>query len=467
MPPNRTPTIDVELLLRHDRPGPRYTSYPTADRFHDGVGPDEAEAALAEAATASGPVALYLHLPFCEHRCLYCACQVVITRRDDVADPYLERLKREIDLVAARLGPDRDARRPVAQLHLGGGTPTWYPPARLNDLLEHLHARFRLAPDAEAALEVDPRVTTEAHLEVCARHGFRRLSIGVQDFDPKVQRAVQREQTPAEVEALMRAARRHGYDSINLDLIHGLPYQTPGSFAVTLQEVIRLRPDRLAVYSFAHVPWVAPHQKALDADALPDARTKARLLADAREALLASGYDDVGMDHFALPGDGLAVAQREGRLHRNFMGYTERPASDLIGLGLSAIGFVQGRYLQNAKKLSAWNRAIDVGGLATVRGVRREHDDELRATVIHDWMCRLRVDKGEIERRFDVDFDRAFATELRELEPLAADGLVRIAADGLHAGPIARPFARNVAMVFDRHQRERREGTGPRYSRTV
>ena len=460
--------LDAETLRRYDRPGPRYTSYPSADRFHDGVGPHAARDALVGAAHAPGPIALYLHLPFCEHRCLYCACNVVITRRRDVADPYLDRLVAEADLVAGALGATAAERRPVAQLHLGGGTPTYYAPDQLDRLLSRLEDRFRFTPNAERSVEIDPRVTRPEHLEILAGHGFQRLSVGVQDVDPQVQKAVHREQSQRDTEEQVRLARSLGFGSVNVDLIYGLPHQTRASFARTIDEVLTLGPDRLAVYSFAFVPWIRPHQKLLDRDAMPTGIDKHHLLADARGTLLARGYHDVGMDHFARHDDELAVAQREGRLHRNFMGYTTMPAADLIGLGVSAIGFVGGTFLQNAKKLSAWNRAIDSGQLATERGYRRTSEDALRGDVIHAWMCGLRIDKRAIEARHGVAFDAAFAGEMTDLEAMEEDGFVVLRPETIEAGPLGRPFARNVAMVFDPVMRERRGADeGPRYSRTV
>lgn len=450
------------LLARHDKPGPRYTSYPTAVEFHDGV--DEAAylRALADAAVVDEPLSLYLHLPFCAERCLYCACNVVITQRPEVSDPYLRHLRHEIDLVAAHLG----TARPVRQFHFGGGTPTYYTPAQLAELTGFVRDRFPFAPDAEVALEADPRVTTAQHLEVLAGHGFNRLSLGVQDFDPRVQEAVHRVQGFQDTLRLVEAARRYGFTSINVDLIHGLPYQTPSSFARTVDQVLRMAPDRLAVYSFAHVPWIAPHQKRLPEEAIPRGEDKYRLLATARERLTGAGYLDVGMDHFARPDDELAQAQREGRLSRNFMGYTPVRAGDVIGLGLSAIGEVQGRFVQNHRKLNRYQDALSKDRLPTARGYELSDDDRVRQHLIREWMCNLHLPVRDLEARFDLSFDGYFAEERDEIDALVRDGFLEPSEDGYHAGPLGRMFLRNVAMVFDRHLRHRTRER-PTFSRTV
>lgn len=450
------------LLHRHDKPGPRYTSYPTAVEFHDGVDAGSYRRALADAAAVDGPLSLYVHLPFCAERCLYCACNVVITQRPDVSDPYLEHLKREIDMVADLLG----SRRSLGQFHFGGGTPTYYTPAQLADLMDHVRRRFSFEPGAELALEADPRVTTAEHLEVLAGHGFNRLSIGVQDFDARVQHAVHRVQGFQDTMRLVETARRVGFTSVNVDLIHGLPHQTPSSFGTTVDQVVRMAPDRLAVYSFALVPWIAPHQKRLPEDAIPKGQDKYALLAVARERLMAAGYVDVGMDHFATPEDDLAVAQREGRLSRNFMGYTPVKAGDVIGVGLSAIGEVQGRFVQNHRKLNRYTRAVEEGTLPTARGYELSEDDRIRQELIREWMCNLRIPVRDLEARYGVAFEHYFATELPELAELEREGFVEAGEGDYRAGPLGRMFLRNVAMVFDRHLRERKPQR-PTFSRTV
>lgn len=452
-----------ERVRRLDRPGPRYTSYPTAVEFNDAFGEDDYRAALARAAQAPElPLALYTHLPFCAERCLYCACNVVITPHLAVADAYLERLYGEIDTVAPLLGDRRD----VAQFHLGGGTPTYYGPEALTRLMEHYRKHFRILPGAEVALEVDPRVTSVEHLERLAELAFNRLSLGVQDFDEDVQRTIGRVQSVEQTAALMDAARRLGFGSTNLDLIYGLPYQRPESLARTLDRVLELRPDRLAVYSFAFLPKTHLHQRELPEEAIPRGEAKLALLELTRERLLAGGYVDVGMDHFALPEDDLVRAQREGRLWRNFMGYTTARAPDMVGFGVSAIGEVGGAYVQNEKKLNRYEQVVDAGRLPVARGVRLDDDDRLRQQLIRDWMCHFRIDKRALEARHGIVFDRYFARELEALVPLAEEGLVRFGPDVLEAGELGRLLPRNVAMVFDRYLQAKSSGPSP-FSRTV
>ena len=457
-----SPTLDAAFLSRHDRPGPRYTSYPTAVQFHDGFDASSYEAELQRAAHVAAPLSLYVHLPFCAERCLYCACNVVISRRPEIAEPYLERLLTEIDRVADRLGD----RRRVAQLHLGGGTPTYYRPDQLARLMERLATRFDLEPEAEVAVEVDPRVTTHAHLDVLAGHGFNRMSLGVQDFDPKVQEAVRRVQSVAETEALMRHGRAHGFGSINVDLIYGLPHQTPASFRRTLDRVVELQPDRLAVYSFALVPWLKHHQKLLPQADLPEGLAKFELLAVARERLGAAGYRDIGMDHFALPDDELSRAQEEGRLWRNFMGYTTKRGLDTIGFGVSAIGALGGSYVQNHKKLNRYYEAIDAGRLPVERGLALTPDDEVRRDVIQSWMCQFLVDKADVAHRHGIDFDAYFSAETAALRTLEREGFLTMNDEMLIGTRLGRAFPRNVAMVFDAYL-PKDGATEPRFSRTV
>ncbi len=460
--PSSSHTVSAELLQRYDKPGPRYTSYPTAVEFHSDFDETAYRQALKAAALINAPLSIYTHLPFCQERCLYCACNVVITPHQQVAEPYLERLKREIELVQDLLGE----RRKVSQFHFGGGTPTYYRPEQLAELMQFYRQHFDFLPDAEIALEVDPRVTTSEHLEVLAAQGFNRLSLGVQDFDPLVQETVHRIQSVTDARALIDYARALGFGSINVDLIYGLPHQSNTSFSRTIKQVIALKPDRLAVYSFALVPWMKQHQKLLPQDALPKGLAKFELLAIARELLLQAGYQDIGMDHFALPGDELSIAQRQGRLWRNFMGYTTAKAPDMIGLGLSAIGSVAGSFSQNVKKLSQYYQALDEGRLPIERGYALNKDDLLRQHVIRELMCNFVIDKAEVEQRFAVDFDEYFALELSELKPLEAEGFVRLEDKAILAVDLGRLFVRNIAMVFDAYLRAKKQER-PAFSRTV
>ena len=457
--------LTAELLARHDRPGPRYTSYPTAVEFHEGVGTAEYVERLGAAdRLGDTPLSLYMHLPFCEQRCLFCGCHVIITKHRDVAEPYLELVKREVELLAGRL-PNR---RRFAQLHLGGGTPTYFSPAQLTDLLGHTLQHFRPAPGAELALEADPRVTTIDHIDALAELGFNRISFGVQDLTPEVQESINRVQSLEQTAALVEHARRRGFRGINVDLIYGLPLQTPDSFERTVDSMIDLGVDRAAVYSFAFVPWVRGHQKKIEEDQLPDARTKIALFSIARERFLRAGYEPIGMDHFAQPDDELALAKHDGRLRRNFQGYAVIPGDDVLGIGVSAIGDVRGAYVQNEKKLSTYEERIRAGQLPIMRGVDRSADDEVRRTVIHELMCNFRVDAADISRRFGIDFSTYFVHDLALLAEHEREGLVRVGRDLIEATPVGELFVRNLAMCFDRYQREKHDAESrPVFSRTV
>lgn len=463
-PDGPAPEVTLDLLRRYDRPGPRYTSYPTAVEFHAGFDADAYAAHLARAATTpAAPLSLYLHLPFCESRCAFCGCSVIVTRKRHVAEQYLAYLHREIAMVAAAL----DGRRRVVQYHWGGGTPSYLTPQQMCDLHATVRRHFDIDPSGELALEVDPRVTSREQLETLRRLGFNRLSLGVQDFDPDVQQAVNRVQGIDRTRALVAYARALGFGSINVDLIYGLPRQTVVSFGRTVDEVIALRPDRVASYSFAHVPWIRAHQKLLRVEELPSADRKLQLFVEARARFLAAGYVPIGMDHFALPDDELARAAGAGQLHRNFMGYTTRPAPDMIGLGVSAIGDVAGAFAQNTKKLSTYYAALDARRLPTERGYALDADDVVRRHVIAQLMCNLHVDLDEVGQRFGLDPRAYFATELAELaEGPIAHGFLTETMGTLRVTPAGRLFVRNVCMIFDRHLREKRAAT-PVFSRTI
>lgn len=457
--------VTADLLARYDRPGPRYTSYPTAVEFHDGITADDYAARLAEAdALGDAPLSLYVHLPFCEERCLFCGCHVIVTRHRDAAIPYLGVVQQEIELVAERL-PNR---RGFAQLHLGGGTPTYYSPAELTGFLQHLMRHFHPLPGAELAVEVDPRVTSTAHIDALADLGFNRISLGVQDLTPAVQRAVNRVQSLEQTASLIEDARRRGFRGINVDLIYGLPLQTPESFERTVDAIVQLGVDRAAVYSFAFVPWVRGHQKRIETDQLPDPGTKVALFAIARERFLQAGYEAIGMDHFARPDDELARAKRDGRLRRNFQGYAVIPGDDVLGLGISAIGDVRGAYVQNEKKLSTYGDTIRAGRLPVARGIARTADDEVRRAVIHELMCNFRVDCEGVAHRYGIEFAAYFADDLRLLAEHEAEGMVRVTPARIEATPTGELFVRNLAMCFDRYQREAHAAEErPVFSRTV
>lgn len=456
-----------ELLARYNRPGPRYTSYPTAVEFHDGVTADAYVERLARAnAEPDAPLSVYMHLPFCEERCSYCGCFVVITKHRDVTDRYLEYLEREIDLLAAHL----PGRRHVSQLHWGGGTPTYYPADRLARLFGRLRQHFTFAPDAEIGVEIDPRVTSPEQLTVLRELGFNRLSMGVQDFAPEVQQAVNRIQSYELTKALVDHARALGFRSINIDLIYGLPYQTREGFGRTLEQVLTLRPERVAVYSFAFVPWMKAHMKHLPEDSLPPADVKMDLLTASQRAFTGAGYVQIGMDHFAVPEDELARALDARTLHRNFMGYTVQSSRDMVALGVSAIGDVQGAFVQNTKKLPEYYESIDAGRFPIERGYALDDDDRLRRHVITELMCNGHLDVADVEERFGLRFADYFARELALLTgpgSPAADGLVEVTGEAIAVTALGRPFVRNVCMAFDRYLAARTGGATPVFSKTV
>ena len=458
--------VTPELLERHDRPGPRYTSYPTAVEFSDSFSADDyAKCLRAAAARADEPLSLYVHLPFCEARCSFCACHVVVTKRAEVADAYLRRVAAEADLLAERLGD----RRRVVQYHWGGGTPTFYPPDALVELHERLLRHFRLSPTAEVAVEVDPRVTSVAHLEALADIGFNRLSFGVQDLDPTVQQLIGRNQTRTQTEHLFDAARGLGFESINLDLIYGLPGQDETTLRETLDAVIQLRPDRLAVYSFAFVPWIRPHQRRLDEALLPGTRSKFALLAMVVSSLTSAGYLHIGMDHFARPDDALSIAATEGSLTRNFMGYTTQNGTETVALGTSGISDISGAYAQNHRRLASYYESIDRGDLPTERGYRLNQDDVIRKLVITELMCNGTVDLNAAGRAFTIDGVEYFSPEIEELLApggLVDEGLATMTGSRITSTSLGALFVRRVAAIFDAHAAARRND-GPVFSTTV
>ena len=462
---NVSPLLPLDLLRRHDVPGPRYTSYPTADRFVDAFGPGDLLAALDQRLAAPGaaaqPLSLYVHIPFCEQLCYYCACNKIITKHHDRAAPYLALLEREASLYAQRIGPGQQ----VSQLHLGGGSPTFLDDAQLGSLMALLRERFTFAPGAECSIEVDPRTVDAQRLRTLHRLGFNRLSFGVQDFDPAVQKAVHRVQPHEQVAALMAEARRIGFDSVNVDLIYGLPKQTPDSFARTLAQVAGLRPDRIALYGYAHLPERFKPQRRLSAADLPEAAARVQMLEQALGAFLGAGYDHVGMDHFALPQDALAVAKRQGRLHRNFQGYSTQPDCDLIGLGVSAICRVGATYAQNARTLQEYRDRLEQGRLPVVRGLALTRDDLVRRAVIMALMCQGQVVFESIDVAWLVDFRRYFAAELHELQALEGEGLLQVDDQGIQLTARGWYFVRTVAMVFDRYLQADRQRT--RFSRVL
>ena len=454
--------VSVDLLRRYNVPGPRYTSYPTAPVWTEDFSPRDYEEILASSRTADppAPLSLYLHIPFCETLCYFCACTVVITGNHSVEESYLALLEREIDWIAARAGGERE----VVQLHWGGGTPTYLSPDRISRLAAKLRESFPFATNAEVGVEVDPRVTTEAHLEALRSAGFNRLSMGVQDFDPEVQKAIHRIQPFGETRALVEAARGMSFDSINMDLIYGLPLQTVDSFRATIESILAIGPDRLAVYSYANVPWLKKHQKLLEPH-LPGEREKFEIFRTALGRFTQAGYEYIGMDHFARPDDELARARRNRTLHRNFQGYTTKAGTDLVGMGVSAIGAIGDAFVQNRRELPDYRNGIERDGAATFRGFRLSFDDRVRRAVIGNLLCHGVVVFREIEAAFGVEFASYFAGALEGLAGCAADGLVEISGTAIRATPLGRVFLRNLAMPFDAHLPAQMEK--PVFSRTL
>ncbi|MEI6599270.1 MAG: oxygen-independent coproporphyrinogen III oxidase [Comamonadaceae bacterium] len=443
--------ISEDLLRRFDVSGPRYTSYPTADRFVESFPVEDYLSALTAracgAAGAATPLSLYVHIPFCEQLCYYCACNKIITKHHDRAAPYLNYLSREVDLHTAKLGLGQS----VSQLHLGGGSPTFLTDDELRELMAMLRRNFDLVPGGEYSIEVDPRTIDASRLDTLAELGFNRLSFGVQDFDPAVQKSVNRVQPAEQVFALVAAARQRNFDSINVDLIYGLPLQSPESFDRTLAQVVELRPERIALYAYAHLPERFKPQRRIETTEIPTASAKVAMLARSMAAFMGAGYVYVGMDHFALPTDPLAVAKQQGRLHRNFQGYSTQPDCDLIALGVSSIGRVGSTYSQNAKTMEEYCDLLDQGRFPVVRGLSLSADDLLRRAVIMAVMCQGLLVFKAIEAAYAIEFRSYFASEMATLEKLAEQGLVKLNENNIEVTATGWFFVRAVAMVFDRY----------------
>lgn len=440
--------ISEELLRRFDVSGPRYTSYPTADRFVETFSVEDYTQALAlRGSGAATPLSLYVHIPFCESLCYYCACNKIITKHHDRAAPYLRYLSREVDLHVAQLG----AGQTVTQLHLGGGSPTFLSDTELRELMTMLRRNFTLVPGGEYSIEVDPRTINASRLDTLAELGFNRLSFGVQDFDPDVQKSVHRVQPAEQVFALVAAARERGFDSINVDLIYGLPLQSPESFDRTLAQVVALHPERIALYAYAHLPERFKPQRRIASAEIPSGAAKVAMLARSMAAFMGAGYVYVGMDHFSVPTDPLAIAKQQGRLHRNFQGYSTQPDCDLIGLGVSSIGRIGSTYSQNAKTMEEYCDFIDQGRFPVVRGLSLSADDLVRRAVIMAIMCQGKLVYSSIESSHSICFQDYFSAEIEALKKLADQGLVTVSESALDVTATGWFFVRAVAMVFDRY----------------
>jgi len=459
-----SPVTD-DLLRQYDVAGPRYTSYPTADRFVEAFGAADYSQALSQrrggAAVLALPLSLYVHVPFCESLCYYCACNKIITKHHEKAAEYLRYLTREVELHTALIGTGQS----VSQLHLGGGSPTFLNDEELRGLMAMLKRSFNFAPGGEYSIEIDPRTIDAERVNTLAELGFNRLSFGVQDFDPAVQKAVHRVQPAEQVFSLVAAARARGFESINIDLIYGLPKQSPESFDRTLAQVVTLKPDRIALYAYAHLPERFKPQRRIHADDLPGGGSKITMLSRSMAALMGAGYIYVGMDHFALPEDALAVAKRQGRLHRNFQGYSTQPDCDLIALGVSSIGRIGATYSQNAKSLDEYYDALDHGRFPVVRGLALTRDDLVRRAVIMALMCQGHVQFESIELAYLIEFRSYFAKEMEALQGLEEQGLVELEDCGIQVTDKGWFFVRAVAMVFDRYLQTDR--TRARFSKII
>jgi oxygen-independent coproporphyrinogen-3 oxidase len=457
-----TLNVTQEILDRYNVPGPRYTSYPTAPEWMDAFGPVDYEQAVQQSneAVPARPLSLYMHLPFCDRLCLFCGCNVVISQNHDVLLPYLEKLRWEIDQLAERI----DTQRPVVQFHWGGGTPTYLDAAQLDELFNYTKDRFGFAADAEIGVEIDPRVTREDQLQTLRRLGFNRISMGIQDFNPVVQQKVRRIQPYEMTKAVFDRCRALAFESVNIDLIYGLPHQTPESFVDSVDKVIGLGPDRIAMFSYAHVPWMKKQQGAI-ARYLPQGMDKFRIFRAGIERFTGAGYRYIGMDHFARPDDELCLAQSNRTLHRNFQGYTTKAGADLFGFGVSSISGMDRTYAQNFRNIKDYYAAIEQSNLPIMRGMTLSEDDVLRRAVISRLLCHCMLPKKEIESEFNIQFNDYFKEDLKQLESLEADGLVELDAETISVTQLGRIFIRNVGMVFDKYLRIKKDK--PVFSKTL
>jgi oxygen-independent coproporphyrinogen-3 oxidase len=452
-----------EILEKYNQPGPRYTSYPTAPEWSDSFNSDEWQAAIEETGASRAPVSLYAHLPFCQSLCLFCGCNVVISRKgEEVSAPYLARLKKEVDWLGSRL----DSARRVEQMHWGGGTPTYLSAEQIEELFTHIASRFKFSNDPEIGVEIEPRTTTDEQCRTLRRLGFHRLSMGVQDFDPLVQKTINRIQPYEMTKAVFDQCRELGFAGINIDLIYGLPHQTVEGFTQTVERILLLNPDRIALFSYAHVPWLKKQQGGF-AKHLPQGFEKFRIFRRAIEQLIEAGYRYIGMDHFARPGDELCRAQDDRTLTRNFQGYTTKAGCDLYGLGVSAISSLENVYAQNWRDLPSYYEAVDHGRSPVMRGLRVTPEDKLRRAVINRILCHGVLPKAEIEQEFGIEFDRSFAPELDSLRELERDQLVRLDKETITVTTLGRIFMRNVAMVFDARLNRADQARRQTFSRTL
>lgn len=456
------PIFNADLIRRYDKAGPRYTSYPTAVQFHSGFDESHYRENASISNRQGGPLSLYFHIPFCDTVCFYCACNKVVTKRREKAEPYLADLYHELELQSRLF----DSHRPVTQLHWGGGTPTFLNPQQMRELMQRTAAAFSLKSDdtGEYSIEIDPREADAGTVGLLRQLGFNRLSLGVQDFNADVQKAVNRIQTEAETLEVLQAARQEGFHGVSIDLIYGLPLQTVDSFLHTLERVIAASPDRLSVFNYAHLPTRFMPQRRIDENMLPVPAEKLSILEKTMDTLTAAGYVLIGMDHFAKPEDPLAIAQREGSLYRNFQGYATQAECDLIGLGVSSIGQIGNAFSQNVKDLDSYHALLQQGRLPIERGLEITEDDRIRRSVITELICHFELDGKQISEQFGIDFSDYFAEELENLQPFLEDGLLTLEAERIQVNPVGRLMIRNICMTFDRYMNTAQH---PRFSRTL
>lgn len=446
--------FNVDMIKKYDKPAPRYTSYPPATEFKSDIDPTEYVKKVTESNTRKTPLSLYFHIPFCENACHFCGCNVIITRRKEVVEPYLKHLYREMDLYKTLI--DTDSRK-VIQLHWGGGTPNYLTDTQTVELFQEIKNRFTIDKKAEISIEIDPRHVDQERIYLLKEVGFNRVSFGIQDFNPKVQQAVNRIQPEEMIFDVMKWIRQSKFESVNIDLIYGLPYQTVETFEDTIEKTIKLNPDRIAVFNFAYVPWLKRLQRNIDENTLPKPEEKLKILQMTIEKLTKAGYIFIGMDHFAKPNDELAVAQRQRTLHRNFQGYTTKAQAELFGFGATSISMLYDGYIQNYKVLREYYESLENGNLPVERGVFLTQDDIVRRDVIMRLMCHFRLIKDEINSKFGIDFDSYFRYELSQLKDMQDDGLLTMYPDRIDISPIGRLLIRNIASIFDIYLRNKKE----------
>ncbi|UCG51603.1 MAG: oxygen-independent coproporphyrinogen III oxidase [Candidatus Latescibacterota bacterium] len=457
--------VDLELLKKYNRPGPRYTSYPTAPQFSEDFGSSDFRAEIVDSnKVANAPnLSLYFHIPFCRSLCYFCACNTIITHSQERVEKYLADLKEEIDLLSGLISPGRK----VVQLHWGGGTPTYLTPNQIKGLSLYIRDRFDIVDDAEIAMEIDPRGLDSRHLPTIREVGFNRVSFGVQDFDPRVQEAVNRVQPEGLSRDVVKTSRELGFESINIDLVYGLPYQTVESYTRTLDKIIDISPDRLAVFNWAYVPWLKKHQRVIPQEALPATGDRLRLLKLIIEKLTGAGYVYIGMDHFAKPDDELALALENRSLYRNFQGYSTRADAEVYGMGVTSISQLRNVYAQNTKDTKIYGDELSQNRIPTHIGYRLSDDDKLRRHVITELMCNGVVVKSDVGDQYGIDFDAYFADSIAKLDEFVGDGLLTISPDRIEVQGAGRLVIRNIAMVFDRYLDQSGDGSKSTYSRTV